>query len=143
MRAYLDFYTGSDTGFKVARTVAKEYEEYPVLAWRILFTEIIDQLMEYDGIASMEDFEIDQENEDKKKQNLKKSKELEPQFHCELKDKEIVLDYLNVSEVDIKYYVIDPEVLFSRTPFLMQETEDFSYSKPMVQFNLQLDKDSK
>ena len=143
MRSYLDFYTGSETGFKVARTISKQYEEYPVLAWRVLFTEIVDQLMEFDGVLSLDEVEIDQEDEDKKKMNLKKSKELEPQFHCELKGEEIVMDYLNVAEVDIKYYVIDPEVLFSRTPFLMQETEDFSYAKPMVQFNHQLDKSKK
>lgn len=42
MTAYLDFYTGSESGFKKAREISASYENYPVLAWRILFTEIMD-----------------------------------------------------------------------------------------------------
>lgn len=68
---------------------------------------------------------------------------MEPQFHCSLEGKTITMEYLNVMEVEIKYYVIDPEVLFSRTPFLMQKNEDFSYTKPMVAFHHPLDKDLK
>lgn len=77
MLAYLDFFTGLNTGFKVARSIAKQYEQYPVISWRVLFTEILDQLNEFDG-AEEPDYEIDQEDEEKKKQNLKKSKMLEP-----------------------------------------------------------------
>lgn len=39
--------------------------------------------------------------------------------------------------------MIDPEVLFSRTPFVSQGTEDFSFTKPMVAFTYELDKDLK
>ena len=56
MTAYLDFYTGSENGFQKARAISKVYEEYPVLAWRILFTEILDQLAEFDGVATLADF---------------------------------------------------------------------------------------
>ena len=88
-----------------------------MIAWRILFTEILDQLAEFDGVDTAMDIEIDQEDEDKRKANLKKSKAMEPQFNCSLEAKAILCDYVNVREVDIKYYIIDPEVLFSRTPF--------------------------
>lgn len=30
----------------------------------------------------------------------------------------------------IKFYIIDVEILFSRTPFLKENTEEFSYVKP-------------
>lgn len=113
MTAYLDFYTGSENGFQKARAISKGYEEYPVLAWRILFTEILDQLAEFDGVATLADFQIDQEDEEKKLQNYKKSKQLEPSFTATLEQKTISIDYINIPKVEIKYYVIDPEVLFS------------------------------
>ena len=140
MAAYLDFYEGHETGFKKAREIAKQYENYPVIAWRILFTDILDTLAEYDGVNLLEDFEIDQDDEEKKEKNYKKSKNLEPQFHCSLEAKKIQMEYLNVREVEVKYYVIDPEVLFSRTPFLMNNTEEFSFTKPIAQYRIQLDK---
>jgi len=49
MSAYFDFFTGQDEGFKVARSIVRKYEDYPILAWRIPFLEILDQLNEYDG----------------------------------------------------------------------------------------------
>ena len=52
----------------------------------------------------------------------------------------MVIEYENVKEVTIKHYVIDPEILFSRAPFLMQNTEDFAYSKPMKIETVKLDK---
>jgi len=58
-----------------------------------------------------------------------------------LESKTISIDYINIPKVEIKYYVIDPEALFSRTPFVSQGTEDFSFTKPMVAFTHVLDKD--
>jgi len=31
----------------------------------------------------------------------------------------LVIEYTNIAEINLKYYVIDPEILFSRAPFLM------------------------
>ena len=42
MRAYFDFFTGLDSGFKVARAIVREYENYPIPQWRIPFLEILD-----------------------------------------------------------------------------------------------------
>lgn len=140
MTAYIDFYTGQSTGFKQARAISKRYEEYPVIAWRILFTEILDQLCEFDGVTTgLEDFQIDQEDEDMKAKNYKKSKAIEPQFSVSLESKEIQMEYTNVDRVFVKYYVIDHEVLFSRTPFLMNNTSEFSYTKPIKQWEIKLD----
>jgi len=72
MAAYFDFYCaqqGSD--FKIARELSKKYEEYPVMEWRLLFLDILDQLYELDGEDL--DVEIDRENEQRKKQNYKAS----------------------------------------------------------------------
>ena len=65
MSAYFDFFTGQEEGFKVARAVVRKYEEYPVMAWRIPFLEILDQLNEYDGEMLDDDEELkDSGNDD-------------------------------------------------------------------------------
>ena len=141
MRAYLDFFVGTESGFKIAKDVSKEYADYPILSWQILFKEIVDQLEEYsEGVDYDED--IDQEDETKRKANLKKSINLEPLLHCELDNtnKQIKVEYNNIPSILIKYYVIDPEVMFSRAPFLNQNTEDFAYVKPMDTQTVELDK---
>ena len=83
MTAYLDFYNGLETGFEESSRIAKEYEEYPVLSWRVLFTEILDQLQEFRGEEDS-DSDINQEDEEKKKANLKKSKKKEPTMNFTL-----------------------------------------------------------
>ena len=49
MRAYFDFFTGAEESFKVARAIVRKYEFYPVVAWKLMFLDILDQLNEYDG----------------------------------------------------------------------------------------------
>ena len=103
--------------------MSKKYAEYPILSWQILFKDILDQLEEYsEGIDYDED--IDQEDETKRKANLKKSINLEPLLHCELDNgkKQVKVEYNNIASILIKYYVIDPEVMLSRAPFLNQNT---------------------
>ncbi|CAI2378280.1 unnamed protein product [Moneuplotes crassus] len=139
MRAYLDFFTGEETGFKVAKMISKKYADYPILSWKVLFTEILDQLEEFEEGVDY-DQEIDNTDETKKKANLKKSINLEPTLHCELEGKTVKVEYNNIPKILVKYYVIDPEVMFSRTPFLNQSTEDFAYVKPMDTQEVVLDK---
>eukprot|EP00343_Euplotes_focardii_P002882 CAMPEP_0205804970 /NCGR_PEP_ID=MMETSP0205-20121125/8029_1 /ASSEMBLY_ACC=CAM_ASM_000278 /TAXON_ID=36767 /ORGANISM="Euplotes focardii, Strain TN1" /LENGTH=272 /DNA_ID=CAMNT_0053075391 /DNA_START=280 /DNA_END=1095 /DNA_ORIENTATION=+ len=128
--AYLDFFNGPESGFKMARGVAKKYEEYPVLYWKGLFQEVNEQLDEYDGTLNL-DNKIDQTDEHKKKENLKKSKNLAPMLEAKFDRTEIVLDYMNIEKLDIKYYVIDPELMFSKSPFISQSTDEFSYIKAL------------
>ena len=40
------------------------------------------------------------------------------------------LEAANIKSVSVKFYIIDAEILFSRTPFLKTNTEEFSYVKP-------------
>jgi hypothetical protein len=62
MAAYFDFFCAEEgSDFKIARELSAKYQEYPVMQWRLLFLDILDQLCELDG----EDLEteIDRENE--------------------------------------------------------------------------------
>ena len=42
MAAYFDIYTGYDSDFKIAREVAIKYVNYPMIAWRLMFMEILE-----------------------------------------------------------------------------------------------------
>jgi hypothetical protein len=41
----------------VARQIVQKYEEFPILAWRMPFLDMLDQLNEYDGEAILEEEE--------------------------------------------------------------------------------------
>ena len=132
MQAYFDILVGYSSGFKIARKISKHYEDYPVITWRMLFAEIIDQLKEFDGVDDT-DSEINLEDIDKQKENLKKSKKLEPTLDFKIEGKKCFIDYTNIELVNIKYYIVNPEILFTRAPFLVQNTQEFSYVKPVYQ----------
>jgi len=125
--AYLDFYTGAPE-FKKAREIVAEYIKYPVLSWRLLFADIDQQLKEYDGVVIDEKMEIDEE--ERKERSQKKELESEAQLDISLDGKELVVVYNSIKTIKVKYYIIDLEILFSRTPFLAQNTEDFSFVQP-------------
>jgi len=67
--------------------------------------------------------------------NQKLAKQRSPELgQIEIDEKGVLtLDSVNVRQVKVKYYLIDAEVLFSRSPFLSNETESFSYVMPYAQ----------
>ena len=71
---------------------------------------------------------------EKKQENMKNSKSKEPNLSNIKIDEEgtISIESVNIRQVVVKYYMIDAEVLFSRAPFLKNNTEEFSYVKPCV-----------
>eukprot|EP01022_Parablepharisma_sp_SALTPOND_P023502 TRINITY_DN4_c0_g1_i6.p1 TRINITY_DN4_c0_g1~~TRINITY_DN4_c0_g1_i6.p1 ORF type:complete len:2304 (-),score=338.43 TRINITY_DN4_c0_g1_i6:3914-10825(-) len=137
MAAYLDFYIGAPD-FKIARKIVAEYLNYPVITWRLMFLDMDQQLKEYDGINIEEDME-NVEEEERKEVSKKKKIKTETQLNIALEGKDVVVDYNNITEVTVKYYIIDLEILFSRTPFLTQNAEDFSYVKPNSSESIALD----
>mmetsp|Transcript_20692 Transcript_20692/g.19713 ORF Transcript_20692/g.19713 Transcript_20692/m.19713 type:complete len:436 (-) Transcript_20692:159-1466(-) len=131
MDAYFDFFNGADDGFKIARTIVRKYEDYPVISWRMLFLEMLYQLNEYDGEAD-EDLQMDSNklSEQQQKANYKKSIKKEPLLQAEVLDGKLDIELQNIHTIYIKFYLIDVEILFSRAPFLKEKTEEFSFVKP-------------
>lgn len=137
LAAYLDVYTGHPD-YKVSREIAKKYLDYPVLSWKKLFTDLSNQLREYDGVevekhAQVEDAELSK--------NIKASIG-EQTFSFELDQSTIILTYQSTEELEFNYYELDLEILFSRTPFLIssKSTDDFSYVKANLTQKIQLKK---
>ena len=93
-----------------------------------MFNEIEDQLNEYDGKINFDE-EINKEQEELSKKEKYKS-EFEETLNIEIKDQLINIIYKNISEIKIKYYLIDIEILFTRSPFVKKTKIDFGFIKP-------------
>jgi hypothetical protein len=117
MEAYFDFFIGHESNFTRARKITKEYEEYPILHWRLLFLDMQDQLREYDGEDI--DAELKEELAELREKDKKKVAKEEPKLIFNLEKDMLIIEHKNVRHIVIKYYIVDLEFLFSRTPFLM------------------------
>lgn len=66
---------------------------------------------------------------------MKKTKKREPNIsNIDIDEAgNIKIETVNIESVTLKYYIIDAEVMFSRAPFLTNNTEQFSYVTPYFQ----------
>ena len=112
-----------------------------------MFLAIEDQLNDFDGEFDAMQGEFDSESfasqsdasmRERKQQNLKASKNTEPNISSSSIDEKgsLTIETVNIKNVLVKYYMIDAEILFSRAPFLKNNSEEFSYVKPCLQLNL-------
>ena len=79
--------------------------------------------------------------EEQKKQKYKQSIKKEPRLSCEISETEkgvLEVEAANIKQVTVKFYIIDAEILFSRTPFLKTNTEEFSYVKPCHKLDVEV-----
>ena len=127
LTAYLDFSNGYPK-FEKAREIMKKYKNIAISSWKNMFNEIEDQLNEYDGKINFDE-EITKEEKELSKKEKHKA-ESEEILNIELKDQEINIIYKNISEFTVKYYLIDIEILFSRSPFVKKTKVDFGLVKP-------------
>lgn len=52
-------------------------------------------------------------------------------MNCDIENESsLSIETANIKSLTAKFYIIDVEILFSRTPFLKENTEEFSYVKP-------------
>jgi hypothetical protein len=63
--------------------------------------------------------------QERKQENLKKSKKREPNISNIDIDENgaLKIETVNIANVTVKYYIIDAEVMFSRAPFLQNNAE--------------------
>ena len=146
LQSYFDFYYGEKTNYALARSLATKYLNYPILWWRLRFLDIHQQLQELDGVQITEEEEPEElkSGGDSIPLSMKKGKDIitEPVFNAKVDatNKTILLDYNNkVKMCEVKYYVTDAEVLFSRSPFVSQQSTEFSFVKPICSEKVLLD----
>ena len=120
-RAYLALY---QEDLETARTVAQQYEQYPVERWRNLFAAVQTQLAEIDGADAAV---VDDKSRDQRQAQLAAT---EPGFEFEVEAKRVTIRYQNLDECRVSYYPMDVELLFSRNPFVQQGSQQFSTIRP-------------
>ena len=104
-----------------------------MLSWRKLFIDVANQLAEYEE----EDFEIEDQQIDHiadRNKELREAADTEEILKAELSSEgKVLISYQNATLLKVNFYKIDIEVLFSRTPFLLNKSGtggDFDYIKP-------------
>ena len=137
LTAYLDFSNGYPK-FEKAREIAKKYKDISISNWKNMFNEIEDQLNEYDGKINFDEEINKEENELNKKEKYKA--ESEEVLNIDIKDQIINIIYKNISQIKVKYYLIDIEILFSRSPFVKKTKIDFGFIKPQKVDTIKLEK---
>jgi hypothetical protein len=123
LRAYAALY---EEQTQQARTIAATYADYPVDRWRKLFAEVTAQLDEIEGKAP-ERAPGAQPDRDAQQAALAAT---EPSFDFKVENRAIALTWRNLGDVTINYYLMDPEFLFSASPFVTQDSGRFSIIKP-------------
>ncbi|MFV1966941.1 MAG: hypothetical protein ACC628_16060 [Pirellulaceae bacterium] len=131
--AYLAIYRED---LDVAREAVARYKDHPVDHWRDLFAAMGQQLREIDG-ADVE--VLDPENRDQTQTELAAS---EPGFDFQVEAKKVRIDYQNLEQVRVQYYLMDIELLFSRNPFVQQYSSQFSHIRPNLAQDVSLPGDA-
>lgn len=121
LHATLCFYEEDMPG---ARRIAEAYADYPVDRWRDLFLAVGAQLDEIEGAQNAA---VDGDDRDQTQTALAAT---EPSFDFKVESQAITIDYQNLSEVTVNYYLMDLELLFSRNPFVQASGGRFSTVRP-------------
>ncbi len=119
--AYLDFYSDEP---KQARAIADKYADHAVDRWRDAFAAIAAQLDEIEGKAAKV---IDEEDRGEVQTGLAAT---ESSFEFNVESKQVTVNYQNMDEIGVNYYLMDIELLFSRNPFVQQYSGQFSHIRP-------------
>jgi hypothetical protein len=121
MAAYLDFFTDDR---RLARGLAERYVDHPVDRWRLLFREVVQQLDEAEGrTASL----VDPDDAAQRQTALAGT---EPALELALAGRRLELAHANLSEVEIGYYPMDVEFLFSARPFAAVDEGAVAWVEP-------------
>ena len=116
LRAWLGMFEGK---LDQARGLAIKYQDYPVPRWKSRFEQIIAQLDETAGVDAPSD----------RNQRLEALTSVEPSIDFKLEDNEIMLTYNQVKNCTLNLYPMDIERLFSRNPFIKDESAQFTFTK--------------
>jgi len=123
LRAYLDFFNDDP---QIAATIVEQYAGIPVDRWRTRFQAMAAQLNEIQGRKNRV---VDPTQVDQTQTNLAAT---ESSFDFEIDARSVIVNYQNLKQVQVKYYLMDIELLFSRSPFARRDSSQFSQIRPNV-----------
>jgi len=121
LQAYLAFSRGD---WQAARTTARAYREYPVKRWRDRFVAILTQCDEIGGENAAV---VDPQDRDQVQAQLA---DTEPALELAVENRQVSVTTRNLDRITLNYYLMDVELLFSRTPFVQDASDAFSVVRP-------------
>lgn len=107
-----------------ARAVAERHQEHPVDRWRKRFQAALSVIAEASGGATVV---VDEDDITQVQARLAATDE---SFDFKVESRAVTITYQNLSECTVNYYPMDIELLFSRQPFMQQQSDRFSIIKP-------------
>lgn len=107
-----------------ARALATPYAQHPVDRWRQAFAAVLRQLDEIEGAAAAA---VDPMDQTQRQSQLAAE---EPTFDFTLDNQTIHLAWQNLERARINFYLMDLELLFSRSPFVQQGDDQFRSIRP-------------
>jgi hypothetical protein len=123
MKAYVSLY---EENLEQAASIAKAYAEYPVPRWRNRFVNLANQLKEVSGAGALVADAKDRE------QTQNQLAATEPALDLKVEARRIELAYQNLDACTLNVYPMDIELLFSRNPFIQQQSAQFSFIRPVM-----------
>ena len=130
--AYLDFYREQP---EAAAVKAAVWADYPVEHWQQRFQAILAQVDEIKGGENQVT-----DDDDAMQEQTKLAAKAET-IDLEIAAGVAKLRFQNVKQVDVNFYEMDIELLFSRNPFAQDELDGFSMIRPNQTMTLELKPD--
>ena len=127
--AYLAFSQGD---VKLARSIAVKHIDHPLAHWKAKFTTVVHHVDEIQGGAAQVADADDQQ------QAQGQLADTQASFDFKVDGGEVTIDFQNLENVQVNYYEIDIELLFSRNPFVQEFSGGFSYIRPNRSETIQL-----
>lgn len=145
--AYLNFYRGK---YDEAAQVANGYAEYPVLMWKDLFAQVSDQVRQRKAIlagqdiASVTSLDGNSSRQQRMLTDGREARQTEaaaesPTLDLVNQDGSLSMDYRNLKDVEVNYYLMDIELLFSRNPFVSRSGDSVPVIEPNLRERLSLE----
>ena len=128
--AYRAFYRAQpDT----ARAIAVKYAGHPVDRWRERFANVIAQADEIQGKGPQI---VTDEDRDQQQSKLAAT---ESSLSLRVEGSLVTIDYQKITNLQVNYYEMDLEFLFSTNPFVSSGSDSFAVVQPNKSERLQLD----
>lgn len=121
LRAYAAFYVDP----AAARPIAERHRDHPVDRWRKRFQDVLAQLAEIEQGSDSQVSDVEDRD-----QVVGRQASVEPAFELEVDGAGVHLTYANLEHVEVRYYFMDIELLFSRQPFVQQQSTQFAIVQP-------------
>lgn len=146
MNAYFDFQLPKDDGFETARAVIAKYKDDQVdnFGLKSSFVKLELQLKGYDeAVKAAESGDLNAKDAEAIQKEVVKTRL--PNLHDVTVDDQtgaLTIESANIDKFEVNFYLIDAEILFSRSPFVQNDIETFSYVEPFQKLPVDAKKDA-